>query len=107
MTFKTLIAATAFAVTASAALADGHATTHTVTIEGFAFAPATLTISEGDTVTFVNQDGAPHTATANNGAFDTGRLSRGQEASLTFTAAGTFDYFCEVHPNMTATIVVE
>ncbi|MEO1639655.1 MAG: cupredoxin family copper-binding protein [Pseudomonadota bacterium] len=103
MTLKTLIAATAMTLSASVAFAE----THIVNIQGFAFEPATLTIAAGDTVTFVNQDGAPHTATANNGSFDTGRLSRGQEASLTFNSAGTYDYFCEVHPNMTATLIVE
>jgi plastocyanin len=80
---------------------------HTVTIKNFAFSPASLDISAGDNVTFVNEDGAPHTATANDGSFDTGRLSSGQSATVTFNSAGEFAYFCQFHPNMKATIVVQ
>jgi plastocyanin len=94
------------ATLAQSALADGHATTHTVSIKGFAFEPANLSINAGDTVVFVNEDNAPHTATADNSSFDTGRLSRGASASLTFQNAGTFSYFCAVHPNMKGSITV-
>ncbi len=90
----------------SEAYADGHAGVE-VAITNFTFEPAQLVIPAGTKVTFVNQDGAPHTATANNGSFDTGTLSRGQEAALTFTTPGTYEYFCAVHPHMTATIVVQ
>lgn len=94
------------AATASLASVARAATTHTVTISDFAFSPANLTISAGDRVVFVNNDGAPHTATANNGSFDTGRLNRGEQAALTFNSAGSFDYFCEFHRRMTGTITV-
>ena len=99
------VAATAF----TAGLATrSHAATHTVTIRNFAFEPANLTIAAGDTVTFVNADSAPHTATANSGAFDTKRLENGQSAALRFTGAGTHDYFCAIHhPRMKGRIVVQ
>ena len=103
MTFKSVIIAAAMLVSATAA----NAADHIVTIKGFAFAPANLTIEAGDSVTFVNEDSAPHTATDKAGAFDTGRMSSGQQSTLTFGGAGTFDYFCEIHPNMTAQIIVE
>ena len=90
----------------SSARAASHATAHTVMIEWFAFVPAQLSVNVGDTVTFTNADGAPHTATDVNGAFDTGRLSRGQSATLTFNSAGAFDYFCTIHPNMKASITI-
>ena len=83
-----------------------HAAEHIVTIKSFAFDPAELTIAVGDTVTFTNEDGAPHTATADDGSFDTGRLNRGQSAALTFGSEGSFSYFCSFHPNMKATITV-
>ncbi|GIT90499.1 hypothetical protein JANAI62_00190 [Jannaschia pagri] len=92
---------------AAPARADGHARTHQVAIKGFTFQPAQLTIQAGDTVTFVNEDGAPHTATANNRSFDTGRLTRGQSASLRFDQPGRYAYFCEIHPMMKALLVVE
>ena len=82
------------------------ATEHTVIIKGFAFEPAELTIAAGDTVIFTNEDNAPHTATDDNGAFDTGRLNRGQSATLTFPAAGDFAYHCEFHRGMKATLTV-
>ena len=79
----------------------------TVSIENFAFVPAQLTVSPGDTIVFVNKDGAPHTATANGGAFDTGNLASGESGSITVTSAGTFDYFCAVHPAMKGSITVQ
>lgn len=104
-----LVASTAaLPLLATAAKAASHAAheTHTVKITDFAFSPANLTIAAGDSVVFVNEDGAPHTATADNGGFDTGRLSRGQSATLTFNAAGTFSYFCAVHPHMKGSITI-
>ncbi|MBV2359006.1 cupredoxin family copper-binding protein [Thalassococcus sp. CAU 1522] len=76
----------------------------TVTISGFAFQPAMLTIEVGTSVTFVNADSAPHTATGQG--FDTGRLGRGDEATLTFAQPGTYDYVCRFHPAMTGRITV-
>lgn len=94
--------------TASLPLLAGaaQAATHNVTIKSFKFDPADITIAAGDTITFTNEDGAPHTATDVNGAFDTGRLNRSDAASLTFGSAGSFDYFCAFHPNMKGTITV-
>ncbi len=77
-----------------------------VTIVDFAFNPATTTIHVGDTITWTNTGSQPHTATANNHSFDTGILNKGQSASHTFTQAGTFSYYCTVHPYMHGTIVV-
>ncbi len=81
--------------------------TVTVTIKNFAFEPATITIAAGDTVVFVNEDGAPHTATASNGTFDTGNLSTGESGSISVIDAGTYEYFCAIHPAMKGTVVVE
>ncbi len=93
------------ALFASASIAN--AADHVVTISGFKFQPATLAIAAGDSVTFVNQDGAPHTASDAGGTFDTGRLTKGQQSGLRFPGAGTFSYFCKIHPNMKAQIVVK
>ena len=65
-----------------------------VPIQGFAFKPATVTVNEGDTVTWTNQDTAPHTATASDGSFDTGSLKKGASGSHTFSQAGSFAYIC-------------
>jgi LPXTG-motif cell wall-anchored protein len=76
------------------------------TISDFQFAPATVTVHVGDTITWTNQGPSPHSATANNHSFDTGVLRPGQSASHTFAQAGTFTYFCTVHPFMHGTVVV-
>jgi plastocyanin len=76
------------------------------TISDFKFSPGSLTIHVGDTVTWTNAGPSSHTATANNGSFNTGVLAKGASASHTFTSAGTFSYFCTIHPFMHGTIVV-
>jgi plastocyanin len=88
-----------------------HTTAHaasdmTVTIADFQFTPASITIHVGDTVTWTNHGPSAHTATANNGSFNTGVLQKGQSASHTFNTPGTFTYICSIHPFMHGTVVV-
>ena len=78
-----------------------------VTIADFNFSPASITIDVGDTVTWNNNGPTPHSATANDGSFDTGILRKGQSGSHTFNQAGSFSYYCKPHPYMKATVVVE
>jgi plastocyanin len=77
-----------------------------VTISDFQFAPASVTVDVGDTVTWTNDGPTPHSATADGGSFDTGILDAGQSRSETFDQAGTFAYFCTPHPNMRGTVTV-
>jgi LPXTG-motif cell wall-anchored protein len=77
-----------------------------VTIVDFNFAPGSVTVNVGDTVTWTNDGPTPHSATANDGSFDTGIMDAGQSGSHTFNAAGTFSYICTPHPNMTGTVTV-
>ena len=79
----------------------------TVTISGLAFLPPSVTVTEGDTVTWTNEDGMPHTATGSGGSFDTGTLADGASGAVTFDTAGTFAYICSIHPTMTGTVIVE
>lgn len=80
----------------------------TVTISGFAFSPVTTVVAAGDTITWHNSDATPHTATSNNGAFDTGPIAAGTDGkTVTFAVAGTFTYHCSIHPSMTGTITVQ
>lgn len=88
---------------AKMATAGGHAV-HVVEIKGHKFSPATLEMKAGDSVKFINMDGAPHTATATDGGFDTGRLNRGEEGTIKM-AKGSHDYFCAFHPGMKAKII--
>jgi amicyanin len=104
---RLLLLAGALALAAATfAIATVRGATHAVAIADFAFAPATLTIAAGDTVTWTNEDAMIHTATSVNGAFDSGDLEEGESYSLTFTTPGTYDYLCTPHPTMTGRIVV-
>lgn len=79
-----------------------------VEIKDFAFGPASITIPVGGSVTWTNMDVDPHTATAQDRTvLQTGTLQQGDTFTQTFTPAGTYEYFCEFHPNMMGTIVVE
>lgn len=95
----------AFAVVGSGH--DASAANASVNISGFAFVPASVTVSVGDTVTWTNSDTAPHTATSDTaGVFGSPTLNQGGTFSHTFTTAGTFAYHCNIHPSMTGTVVV-
>ena len=76
----------------------------TVKMAGLAFAPGTLTVARGSTVVFDNDDTAPHTVTARSGGVDSGVIDPGRQFSL--TVSDGFDYFCSIHPSMTAKIAV-
>jgi plastocyanin len=77
-----------------------------VTIADFSFTPGSITVHVGDTIAWLNNGPSPHTATANNGSFDTGVLQKGHSASVTFHLPGTFAYHCSIHPFMHGTVVV-
>jgi LPXTG-motif cell wall-anchored protein len=77
-----------------------------VTIVDFEFQPGSVSIDQGDTVTWTNNGPTAHSATAPDGSFDTGIFPAGQSRSHTFDQAGTFSYICTPHPNMHGTIVV-
>lgn len=83
-----------------------------VVITDFLFKAPAITVAAGTTVTFTNEDTAPHTATSGvspmaDGTFDTGTLKKGQSKSVKLSRAGTFDYYCEIHPFMKATVIVK
>jgi plastocyanin len=77
-----------------------------VRIADFRFDPTVLTVSRGTVVTWTNYDDAPHTATEDGKAWDTGMLKKSESASITFDKAGEFGYYCAVHPSMKARIIV-
>jgi len=78
-----------------------------ITIDNFVFSPATLTVATGTTVTWTNQDDMVHTVTAESRLFASKGLETGDTYSYTFTTAGTYAYYCALHPKMTATIIVK
>jgi plastocyanin len=80
--------------------------TTTVEILNNAFNPPQLNVAPGTTVTFVNNDTVPHTATADNGLFDSGQLAPGASYPVVLEGAGTVTYHCKLHPEMRGSIVV-
>ena len=78
-----------------------------VEIIEFDYAPQEITVPTGTTVTFTNQDEAPHTATADDSSFDTESLAKGDSAQETFDEPATYTYFCRFHVFMKGSVVVE
>jgi plastocyanin len=80
-----------------------------VKVDNFSFGPAALTVAVGTTVTWTNRDDIPHTVVSTDDpkAFRSKVLDTDEKFSYTFTKAGTFPYFCSVHPKMTGTVVVK
>jgi plastocyanin len=81
--------------------------TDAVEIVEFVYEPEEITVPAGTTVTFTNQDKAPHTATADDTSFDTKTLQKNDSAELTFDEPGTYPYFCRFHVFMKGSITVE
>lgn len=77
-----------------------------VKIVEFTYGPDPVVVAVGGKVSWQNEDTAPHTATAEDGSFDTGVLEKDKRQSETFKQAGTFPYFCEIHPTMHGTLEV-
>ncbi|HEY1383189.1 MAG TPA: cupredoxin domain-containing protein [Dongiaceae bacterium] len=97
---RTFLGALALAAFVRPVRADGA----TVEIHQLKFTPAEIEVAAGSTVTFVNLDLVPHTATG--ASFDTGTLTKDQRKEIQFPTAGEFPYFCKFHRHMTGKVVV-
>src|SRR5258708_24374786 len=81
--------------------------TDVITIDNFTFTPPELTVAVGTTVKWVNHDDIPHTIANKDKAFRSQALDTDDAYSFTFTSAGTFDYFCGLHPHMVGKVIVK
>jgi plastocyanin len=77
-----------------------------VAIVEFTYQPDPVVVQAGGKVIWQNEDAAPHTATADDESWDTGTIEKGKIGSETFKEAGTFTYYCEIHPTMHGTVEV-
>ena len=101
---RTLILAVAVTLFASMpAFAAGQTV---VTISNFTFNPPDVEVHVGDTVVFKNADDIPHQVVADDKSFHTAALDTGDETAITFSKAGTFPYFCGLHPHMQGKVTV-
>ncbi len=78
-----------------------------VFIQGTSYTPSPITITAGTTITWTNKDAVEHTVTSYSGAFDSGSISVNGNFSHLFTTAGTFPYYCTIHPSMTGSVIVK
>jgi amicyanin len=78
-----------------------------ITIDNFSFTPKEITVAAGTTITWVNHDDVPHTVVNTEKKFKSKALDTDDQFSFTFTDAGTYSYFCSVHPIMTGKVIVK
>jgi plastocyanin len=78
-----------------------------VKVDNFSFGPATLTVAVGTTVTWTNRDDIPHTIVSTEKVFKSKVLDTDEKFSYTFTKAGSYPYFCSIHPKMTGSVVAQ
>src|SRR4030088_358285 len=78
-----------------------------ITIDNFTFTPKELTVAVGTTVKWLNHDDIPHTVVEKKTTFRSKALDTDDSYSFTFTSAGTFDYFCGLHPQMVGQVIVK
>lgn len=78
-----------------------------IRVDNFTFSPATLTVARNSTITWVNKDDIPHVIASNDGRFKSKALDTDDKFSYTFTKAGTYPYYCSIHPKMQGKVVVE
>jgi plastocyanin len=86
---------------------NGQAAGHEVSIDNFSFTPETLTVPAGTEVKWINHDDVPHTVVSTDQRFKSKALDTDESFSFTFTQPGTYEYFCSVHPKMTAKVIVQ
>jgi plastocyanin len=91
------------------AMPAAQAADATVNIDNFTFSPAQVTVAPGTTVTWTNRDDIPHTVTdaAEKRDFKSAPLDTGERYAHVFSTAGTYHYFCSLHPHMQGTVVVQ
>jgi|SRR5579859_1582735 len=93
----------------SVAPAENKASLLEVKIDNFSFGPASLTVAVGTTVTWTNRDDIPHTVVSTDEVktFKSKVLDTDEKFSFTFNKAGTYPYFCSIHPKMTGKVIVQ
>ncbi len=98
-----MVASAAIAVDRSHATESSVPVTHEVRIAGLKFQPDVLVVKPGDSIMFINDDIAPHTATAKDKSWDTGKLKKGESAIVEVSEGFAAAYFCRYHPKMKGT----
>jgi plastocyanin len=99
---------TLFAIASASGISAAQAQqANAVVIKNFDFAPMSLTIKAGTSVTWKNLDGEPHTVTSVDGLFRSGAIDQDGSFTFKFDKPGTYMYLCSIHPKMRASIIVQ
>jgi plastocyanin len=103
----TVMIATLLMLAATPSVAANDQGAAEVKIDNFSFGPQTITVPVGTTVTWRNADDIPHTSVSTDGVFKSKVMDTDEKFSYTFTKAGTYAYYCSIHPKMTGQVVVK
>jgi plastocyanin len=106
MALRLALVCALLSVTALAGCSGSKAAANEVAIQDFQFAPASITVKAGEHVTFQNHGNAVHTATADDGYFDSDTIASGTGYTVHFAEAGTHAFHCKIHPSMKGTVTV-
>ena len=90
-----------------ASMAAPAAGKYEVVIDNFSFTPDNVTVPPGTKLTWTNKDDVPHNVVSTTGKFKSPTLDTDQQFSFTFADPGTYDYYCAIHPRMTAKVIVK
>jgi plastocyanin len=91
----------------TANIQQSSSATAEVRVDNYSFGPQTLAVAVGTTVTWINRDDDAHKIVSTDDVFKSKVLDTGEKFSYTFTKAGTYPYFCSIHPKMTGAVVVK
>ena len=105
--FINALAVAAMVTAASASSAGAAQQSNAVIIKNFDFAPMSITVKAGTSVTWKNLDGEPHTVTSVDGLFRSGAIDQNESFTFKFDKPGTYHFTCSIHPRMVGTIVVQ
>ncbi|HPJ29870.1 MAG TPA: PQQ-dependent sugar dehydrogenase [Methanothrix sp.] len=104
--YRQIIASIFFLILATATTGCAEYLQTTVDIESYSFQPASINVTVGTTVTWINHDPTTHTVTADDGSFDSGGMANDGVFEHTFSMPGTYSYHCKPHPFMKGEVVV-
>ncbi|HEY6770798.1 MAG TPA: cupredoxin family copper-binding protein [Candidatus Sulfotelmatobacter sp.] len=102
-----VMCATLLLLTGTRSVAANDQASANVKIDNFSFGPQTVTVPVGGTVTWTNADDIPHNVVSTDGIFKSKVRDTDEKFSYTFTKAGTYSYYCSVHPKMVGQVVVK
>jgi plastocyanin len=102
-----ILAAQLFVALGPAAAMSAAPPANQITIKDFMFAPASLTIRAGTTVTWLNEDEEPHTVVSASGLFRSKAIDTQESFTFTFDKPGEYHFICTIHPQMSGTVIVQ